>query len=142
MRNGSYFNSIKIIPFDHMDKHDEHCEGEDTSHHLPQIHTHLFFSFSLCWYQNSIQFRTEKKKKNPLNKLVEAKGEGALKVEKPSKKNGSFNSTWRFGTHPAAIILWHLSTDTSPDNDVLPNILRGLSFTFFWYLLINHTLSF
>jgi len=31
----SYINSIKMVPFDHVDEHDEHGEGEHTRHHLP-----------------------------------------------------------------------------------------------------------
>lgn len=42
MRNGSYLNRIKMIPFNHMNKHDKHSECEDTSNYLSQIKAHIF----------------------------------------------------------------------------------------------------
>lgn len=42
----SYFHRIKMVPFDHISKHDEHSEGEYTSDHLPQIHSHRAY---FCW---------------------------------------------------------------------------------------------
>jgi len=41
MKNGSYLNRIKMVSFNHMDKHNKHSESEDTSNYLSQIKTHF-----------------------------------------------------------------------------------------------------
>lgn len=37
---GDYRKRIKVIPFDHVPKHDEHSDSKDSSQHLPRIDSH------------------------------------------------------------------------------------------------------
>lgn len=61
-RKRGYLKWIKMVSFDHISKHDKHCEGEDCCNHLSQIYSHIFFLLSSASIPHLFDKPSENKK--------------------------------------------------------------------------------